>query len=338
MSHEHIKIYSKVPYNTGLSKYPDLTPYREDWTPADALECSFNPEKRRNDMLGPNTAQRKLYIPRGFVSDKYDDEPYIVPFIAKGSRKAVLVVAGGAYQDVSLDGEGYPTCEYLQSRSVSAFALKYRVYPYKYPCAQLDLRRALCYIKYHAGEFGIDPDMISVIGFSAGGNLVGLTTYLFREMPEVPGYEKDEIDLLDPVPATIGVIYPELCADKFLMSLQFGERIFSDKEFCEKTLKETYVPEYVKEGTPPVFMCCCNDDSVVSPENILNMADACLKNNVVFEVHMFSEGGHGFGATQTDIPPMFGIPGRRMAGTKEWISLYVTWLDKVLTREDRGGR
>lgn len=332
MSHEHLKIYLKsVPFNTGLSKYPDLTPYREDWTAGDALECSFNPEKRRNDMLGPNTAQRKMYIPMGYISDKYDDEPYIVPFLAEGSDKAVLVVPGGAYQDVSLDNEGYPTCEYLQKHGISAFALKYRVYPYKYPCAALDCRRALCYLKYHAKEFGIDENKISVIGFSAGGNLAATATYLFKDIPDIQGYEKDEIDCKDPNPATLGTIYPELCADKFLMSVLFGERIFNDVDFCKETLERMYLPQYVKTGTPPVFMCCCADDMVVSPDNVLNMAKACKDNGVRYELHIFSEGGHGFGATQEDIPPMFGIPGRRMAGTKEWVNLYITWLNKVIS-------
>ena len=333
MSHEHIKIYSKVPFNTGLSKYPDLTPYREDWSPFDALEASFNPNKRRNDMLGPNTAQRKMYIPKGYISENYDDEPYIVPFLTNESDEAVLVVSGGAYQDVSLDGEGYPTCEYLQKHGINAFALKYRVYPYKYPSAQLDCRRALCYLKYHSKEFGIDPNKISLIGFSAGGNLVGITTYLFKNMPDVSGYEPDDIDKLDPTPKTLGLIYPELCADKFLMSLQFGEKIFEDSEESKRIIEEQYIPNYVTKDSPPVYMCCCIDDAVVSPFNLINMARACQENGATYELHMFSEGGHGFGAIQEDIPPMFGIPKRRMDGTKEWINLYITWIKKLETKD-----
>lgn len=332
MSHEHIKIYNKVPYNTGKSKYPDLEPYNKEWGPAEALECSFNPAKRRKDMLGPNTAQRVLYIPKGYISENYDDEPYIVPFIAKGSKEAVIVVPGGAYQDVSLDNEGYPTCEMLQSLGITAFALKYRVYPYKYPCAALDCRRALCYVKYHAEEFGIDPNKVSLVGFSAGGNLVAVTTYLFKDLPSIPDYIPDEIDKVDPSPATVAPIYPELDADRFLMSLQFGGRVLVDDEYYKEVRNVQYIPQYVKENKTPVFMCCCIDDGVVSPSNLFEMSKACFDNNVIFELHMFSEGGHGFGSSQEDFPPMFGLPTRRMDGTKEWIRLYATWVKKVLSR------
>lgn len=328
--HLHIPIWGgKVPGNTGRSKEEALNPWHPDWTAFEACETLFRPEKRLSDMSGANTVTRLLQIPSGYVSADFDDVPYIVPFLA-GSRESVLICPGGAYYDVSLDQEGYPTAEFLQKSGVTAFVLKYRTWPYRYPTAFLDCRRALCYIKAHADDFGIDPERVSLMGFSAGGNLAGITTFLFREMPETEGYERDATDRCDPAPASLALIYPELLADRFLLSLQFGERIFQDKTFYEEVRRRFFLPDYVRHDSVPVFLCCCLDDTVVEPENVLTMASAYYRAGASVELHLFREGGHGFGVRQEDIPPMYGHPSFRMAGTREWIRLYLSWLSKTV--------
>ena len=125
--HEHIRIYDQVPFNTGESKYDILMPYGDD--PQAAMAALFDPACRRKDLTAINTVMRLVHIPAGHVSDRMDDQPYIVPFPAPGSRKCVIVVPGGAYSDVSMDNEGYPTAEFLQRNGISAFVLKYRVWP-----------------------------------------------------------------------------------------------------------------------------------------------------------------------------------------------------------------
>ncbi|MGN1096061.1 MAG: alpha/beta hydrolase [Eubacteriales bacterium] len=337
MAHTHIKIYGeKVPLNTGESKYPELEPWMEGKSVFEALETLFEKEKRRNDMAGANTATRVLQIPKGFVSDRFDDEPYIVPFIAEGSRESVLICPGGAYYDVSMDNEGYPTAEFLMEHGITAFVLKYRVWPYKYPAAMLDCRRAICYIKHHAKDFGIDPEKLSLMGFSAGGNLVAATAFLFRDIPHIDGYTPDEVDEEDMSVATLAPIYPELLADRFLMSMQFGQRLNEDAEYREKILKKMYLPGYVDKNSPPIFLSGCADDGVVPPENMLEMALAYAKAGASFEIHVFREGGHGYGVRQEDVPPMYGHPAFDMTGTREWIKIYITWLRKTL-RHGNGG-
>ena len=327
--HEHIKIYNgKVPGNTGESKFDILRPYGDNL--GEAYETLFNPSMHRNDMLGINTVVRLQHIPMGHVSDKMDDEPYIVPFIAPDSRKCVLICPGGAYCDVSMDNEGYPTAEFLMENGISSFVLKYRVWPYKYPTAFSDLKRAVCYIKHNADLFGIDGDKISLMGFSAGGNLIASTVFLHDTLPVPEGYELDEIDNEKFSVASIAPIYPEVCGDKALMSFQFGERINEDEEFCREICEKMYIPQYVRSDSPPAFLCACRDDSVVDPVNIIKMAEAYYKARAPFEVHLFTEGGHGFGVTQHNVPPMYGHNGFDMSGTRDWIRLYISWLNKTV--------
>lgn len=335
MAHEHIKIYADtIPFNTGKSKYDALEPWNPDFSVADSLETLFEPSKRRKDMLGANTVTRIFQIPTGHVSDKFDDEPYIVPFIAKGSEKSVLVVPGGAYYDVSLDNEGYPTGEFLMENGITAFVLKYRVWPYTYPSAMLDCRRAFCYIKHNAKKFGIDPGKISVLGFSAGGNLAATTAYRFRDFQRIQGYTPDEVDFETADFASLALLYPETLADRFLLSMQFGERIHTDEEYYKKIYSEMYIPQYVKKDSPPLFLSDCIDDGTVSPMNVLEMAVAAEKAGASYEVHMFREGGHGYGVREEDVPPMYGHPAFNMSGTREWKRLYLTWLHKTLEKRE----
>lgn len=332
MAHTHLRIFPAAPFNSGKSKYPDLTPYEPSWDFGRALACSFDPSLRRKDLLGPNTAQR-FYIEKGFISARYDDEPYLVPFLSPGSKKAVIVVPGGAYQDVSLDQEGYPSGEYFQAHGINCFVLKYRVYPYLYPTAALDCRRAICYVKAHAEEYGIDPNQVAMLGYSAGGNLAATCHYLFQDIPAFPGYVPDEVDAIDPSLSCLALIYPELSGERNLMALQFGEKILTDDSYYEQVKKDHNLLEGPKRIKTPVFLCCAYDDGVVEASNALNMANSCYKAGTRCELHLFREGGHGFGVSQEDFPPMFGIPARRMKGTREWANLFLNFFD--LTVEER---
>lgn len=280
-------------------------------------------------MSAANTVTRLLQIPSGHVSAHFDDVPYIVPFFA-GSRESVLICPGGAYYDVSLDNEGYPTAKFLKENGITAFVLKYRTWPYRYPSAFLDCQRALCFIKAHADDFGIDPAKLSLLGFSAGGNLAAGTAFLFRNINDDNKFASDEINAIDPMPASLAAIYAELLADRFLLSMQFGERIFTDNAYFRRIYETMYLPGHVKKDSVPIFLACCRDDSVVSPENSLEMAAAYSRTGASFELHVFREGGHGFGVRQDDIPPMYGNPPFSMAGTRDWIRLYIEWMHKTV--------
>ena len=75
--------------------------------------------------------------------------------------------------------DGWPIAKMLNEGGISAFVLNYRVSPYRYPAELYDIQRAVRLVRYRADEFGIDPDKIGVLGFSAGGHLatMGITQY-----------------------------------------------------------------------------------------------------------------------------------------------------------------
>lgn len=110
--------------------------------------------------------------PPGYNSEYGEDVPGMIPFILKGEkqRAAVIVCPGGGYCGKA-PHEGKPVAKWLNTAGVSAFVLDYRVYPYQHPYPLMDAKRAIRYVRYHAAQWGIDPDRIGILGFSAGGHL-----------------------------------------------------------------------------------------------------------------------------------------------------------------------
>ncbi len=114
---------------------------------------------------------------------------------------AVIVCPGGGFQSLSIMQEGYAVVKWLQHKGITAFLLKYRLNhtighdPYKQeneergsnvrglekakvvPMAIADARQALTYVRQHAAEYGVLPDHIGIVGFSAGGTIAASCAY-----------------------------------------------------------------------------------------------------------------------------------------------------------------
>ena len=138
----------------------------------------------------------------------------------------------------------------------------------------------------HAAEWGIDPDRVGVIGFSAGGHLAVATATHFDE----PGYDPvDKIDKASCRPDFAGAIYPGY----------FIEQQAAGSE----TNKHTLAPYMrIPKGTPPIFLVHASDDPVAGVENSIVMSLALKHANVSTELHVYARGGHGFGVRKSNLP------------------------------------
>lgn len=151
-------------------------------------------------------------IQGGFEKETFEDEPYLIPYLVDGSDRAVIVIPGGGFGYKSMDGstgEGKDIAVKLNEAGISAFVLHYRSNPYEYPLPYLDLGRAVKFLRFCSAEYGIDPEKISAIGFSAGGNLICHYINHIQNGDFYPeDYEKDEVDAEDGTLTDAAMIYP----------------------------------------------------------------------------------------------------------------------------------
>ena len=111
-------------------------------------------------------------------------EPTLTPYPAPEGRRngtAVIVCPGGGYVRLAADHEGRVPAAWLNSLGVSAFVLKYRLKEYGHPAPLRDVLRAIRTVRANAGPWGVNPDRIGVLGFSAGGHLAASAGTLFDE-------------------------------------------------------------------------------------------------------------------------------------------------------------
>ena len=198
----------------------------------------------------------------------------------KDTGAAVVVCPGGGYNILAMDLEGTEVCQWLNSAGVTAVLLKYRVPARKgqerYLAPLQDAQRTLSLTRFHAADWHIDPKRIGILGFSAGGHLSAAASTRFDKR----AYEAvDEADQTSCRPDFTVLIYPAYLVRKDGPELS---------------------PELtVTSNTPPTFLVQTEDDPV-RVENCLFYYLALKQAGVPAEMHLFAEGGHGYGLRESD--------------------------------------
>jgi acetyl esterase/lipase len=189
---------------------------------------------------------------------------------------AVVVCPGGGYNILAYDLEGTEVCDWLNSMGITGALLKYRVParpgPHRHAAPAQDAQRALGLVRHHAAEWGIDPDRIGVLGFSAGGHL---SAWLSNHQGARTYPRVDAADDVSCRPDFAVLVYPA-----YLTQKAEGDRIAPDL---------TISPQ-----TPPTFLVMSQDDPI-RVENVLRYAGALQDVHVPFELHVYPRGGHGYG-------------------------------------------
>jgi len=218
---------------------------------------------------------------------------------------AVIVCPGGGYARLSMDNEGRKVAEWLNSIGVSAFVLKYRLKEYGQPEPLRDVLRAMRIVRSRAGEFGVKPDRIGVLGFSAGGHLASCAATLFEHADGKTEWPEDDISAR---PDFAVLIYPVISMREGVTHKGSRENLLG-KNPAPQHLYLYSTDEQVAKDTPPVFLVSGTDDKGVPVENSVRFFLAMRKAGVPVEMHLFQHGAHGFGMkTGADTGPVAGWP------------------------------
>ena len=217
---------------------------------------------------------------------------------ANGAAPAVVVFPGGGYKILAIDLEGTEVCDWLNSAGVTCVLLKYRVpdtgpYP-KSPAALQDAQRAVGMVREHASEWGIDPKRVGVLGFSAGAHLAAaLSTHYDQRLYDAI----DAADKLSCRPDFAVIVYPGYLAN--------AEKGMAPNPDVQPTSQ-----------TPPSFIVQAEDDPV-HVENATAYFLALKNAKVPAELHIYAEGGHGYGLRPTELP------------VTAWPKAVETWLHTI---------
>jgi len=273
---------------------------------------------------GKVTAKEALIerSPEGPMRDRFAEHvttPLLTMFAPRGTPNgiALLIVPGGGYVRVVIDKEGFEAAEWFSARGFTCAVLRYRMPGDGWasgPDAPVhDAMRAVRMLRSPALKPGETPPRIGVMGFSAGGHLVAR---LITE-PKLAYERRDAVDDLSARPDFAVLMYPVIATSG--VSMHGG----SVKQLLAAGVTEPQLSRFspdlnVTAETPPTLLVHAGDDASVPVENSLRMYAALQKAGVRSELHVFDQGGHGFG--------LRAIAGKDVAA---WPALVESWAQHV---------
>ncbi len=225
------------------------------------------------------------------------------PAPEKNTGTAMIICPGGGYWDLWWELEGEEVAVWLKSQGMTGIILKYRCprrpgdvknEPPLGP--QLDAQRAVSLVRSHAAEWGIDPQRIGMVGFSAGGHLAVATA---------TGFEKRKYEPIDDIDKVS-------CRPDFAIGCYSGYLKARDKDTVSDHIK------HIPAGTPPILLAHASDDKESyggsNAENSAFMYIALKRAGVPTELHIFATGDHDFGVRQNEKLP------------SSWTELCLKWM------------
>ncbi|MBX2814192.1 MAG: alpha/beta hydrolase [Myxococcales bacterium] len=213
----------------------------------------------------------------------------------KPDGSAMIIMPGGGYRLVVIDKEGFEGARLFSRHHTTVYVLRYRL-PHQGwsagPDTPLqDAQRAIRVIRARSATDGIDPERIMVMGFSAGGHLVGSLCQRYDDLVYRP---TDKIDHQSARPNLGAMIYPVTLMEG--PHIHTGSRNHLLGEEPQPHLIEKYdITRHPNPAGPPIFILHSLDDESVPLENALTFALKAREASVPTSMHIFAAGGHGFG-------------------------------------------
>jgi acetyl esterase/lipase len=231
----------------------------------------------------------------GALGNDDSDKPTLttyLPFEKPEKVTGVVVCPGGGYGMLADNHEGRQVANWLNSLGIAAFVLKYRLGPrYHHPIELGDAQRAIRMVRANAAKYGVAPDRIGILGFSAGGHLASTAGTHFD-----PGNSSaaDPIDRASSRPDFLVLGYPVISFTTVYTHRGSLKNLLGDQP--DPKLVENLSNELqVSSKTPPTFLFHTNEDKGVPAENSVLFYLALRKAGVPAEMHIFEKGEHGVG-------------------------------------------
>lgn len=230
----------------------------------------------------------------------------------KPNGMAVILCGGGGYFRIQLEKESTPAALWLQERGYTAFDLIYRLpadgWEASVPFA--DAQRAMKIVRSRAAEFALREDRIGILGFSAGGHLAGFTAL----QPDRKLYAgSDSIERFPARPDFAALLFPVVSLrPPFTTTRTRREIVGRDPDVAAQ--EAWSLDTYAAKDAPPIIQFSTTDDPTTPPGHNIALYEALVRAGARPELHIFAEGGHGWGLGTPDQP------------LSQWPTIFETWL------------
>jgi len=249
----------------------------------------------------------------GVLGDQPKDKPTLIIYLPeKANGTAVVICPGGGYGGLAMDHEGHQIGRWLNEHGIAGFICDYRHRNkgYGHPAPLQDAQRAIRTVRSRAKEFGVDPNKIGILGFSAGGHLCSTA---------VTHFDAGDAAASDPVMREssrpdFGILcYPVIAFDQPFTHRGSQKNLLGDNPPADLVASLSNEKQ-VTDDTPPCFLWHTWEDKGVPPQNSVVFYEALLAHKIPAELHVYEKGRHGLGLAK-DTP-----------GTSAWSDACLAWL------------
>ncbi|MBR3572033.1 MAG: alpha/beta hydrolase [Bacteroidales bacterium] len=261
------------------------------------------PIKLWQDVQGMKSQPTKMYI-------------YPAPKM-NNTGVAVIVFPGGSYSHtMGIATEGFGVAEWLNAQGINVFVVKYRTgnRGYHHPAMIQDAQCAIHYVRQHAKEYGINPDKVGTMGFSAGGHLVTMTGAFAKDNYIGKVGIKDRISLK---PNFVVPVYP-VVSMRDGIAHERSRRNLLTRHYTQDEVTQFSMELNIPADMPPTLVVTAKDDPVVKYENSVQLDRSLSKAKIPHKFLLYETGGHGYGMDESKAPE---------AG--KWKYEFIKWLKEI---------
>lgn len=275
--------------------------------------------KRIPDGLTPLVEERSSNLFRADRALTGIVEPSLTAWVPERPNGTSIIIApGGSYRRVVLDKEGIEIARALAPLGITSFLLTYRLpgegHANRADAPLADAQRAMRLVRGHANEWGLDSERVGFLGFSAAGHLGASLATGYAQA----AYKVDEAEqAISARPDFVALVYPVVTMQDDGVHEGSRTALLGDSPTSQQKLDRS-PEEHITADSPETFLVLADDDPSVPPANAVAFYSALHEAGVKTELHIFRDGGHGFGIGGAQNKPVAG-----------WPSLLAEWMMQI---------